>query len=283
MFDKNLSYFSMDMDRMLAKKPADFLTLTAGIYDKFSSGIYQPLPVEIFATADLAQAFDEVFRSQRTRRVAVRLTDDAPPVKGGWHDVVIDPAATYLITGGYGGLGLATGRWLVRRGARRLVLVGRSGATTDFARRQLGQWRASGVEVVDEAVDVTDAGAVSALVKRSDTAGHPLRGVFHSAGAVADQRVADLDLDVLKRVYDAKVEGARALWSAVAATGIRLDQFVFYSSGGSMLGLLGQYNYTAANLALQSLATPLFASASLRPASAGGTCRERAAAWLPTS
>lgn len=252
-FDKNLTYFSMDMDRMLTSRPAEALKLVAGSYDKFSRSSYQPLPVQIFATADLAQAFDEVFRSERARRVAVSLTDDSPPVKPDWHDVVIDPAAGYLITGGYGGLGLATGRWLVRSGARRLILVGRKGATTDFARRHLARWRASGVEVVDEAVDVTDADAVAALVKRSDMAAHPLRGIFHSAGAVADQRVAELNLDVLKRVYEAKVEGARALWAAVAAAGIRLDQFVFYSSAGSMFGVFGQYNYTAANFAVQAL------------------------------
>lgn len=252
-FDKNVSYFSVDMDRMLAKRTNDFLKLTTGIFDKFGSGTYQPLPVEVHAAGDLPQAFEDVFRSERTGRVAIRLAGEAPPVRPAWHDVTIDPEGTYLITGGYGGLGLATGRWLVRRGARHLVLAGRSGATTGFARKHLARWRASGIEVTDEAVDVSDAGAVAALVTRSHTNEHPLRGIFHAAGAVADQMVSDLELDVLKRVYEAKVQGARALWSAVTAAEIRLDQFVFYSSGGSMLGLFGQYNYTAANLALQSL------------------------------
>ena len=100
---------------------------------------------------------------------------------------------------------------------------------------------------------MTDAVAVAALVKRSHTTEHPLRGIFHTAAAVADQAVSDLELDVLKRVYEAKVQGARALWSAVTAANLTLDQFVFYSSGGSMLGLFGQYNYTADNLALQAL------------------------------
>src|SRR5918997_1056019 len=34
--------------------------------------------------------------------------------------------ASYLITGGLGGLGLEVARWMVRQGARRLVLLGRS-------------------------------------------------------------------------------------------------------------------------------------------------------------
>src|SRR5262249_50069197 len=35
--------------------------------------------------------------------------------------------ATYLITGGLGGLGLCMAEWMIRHGARRLVLLGRSG------------------------------------------------------------------------------------------------------------------------------------------------------------
>ncbi len=40
--------------------------------------------------------------------------------------VRIRPDATYLITGGLGGIGLIIARWLVARGARQLILAGRS-------------------------------------------------------------------------------------------------------------------------------------------------------------
>src|SRR5262249_18457862 len=38
---------------------------------------------------------------------------------------------TYLITGGLGGLGISFAEWMVGRGARHLVLVGRSGPSAD--------------------------------------------------------------------------------------------------------------------------------------------------------
>ena len=100
---------------------------------------------------------------------------------------------------------------------------------------------------------MTDTAAVAALVDGCSAGGHRLRGIFHAAGAIADQRIADMDLVDLKRVYDVKVNGGRALWAAVNAAGTTLDQFVFYSSAGTMLGLLGQYSYAAANLAVQAL------------------------------
>ena len=253
LFEKNVTYFSIDLDRMIHINLDEFLAIAATVDRKLTDGTYRPLPVQVFPTADLAVATEDAFRSEHIGRMAVRLIDDAVPVKPALREFVTDPAGAYLITGGYGAFGLATARWLVRHGVRHLILVGRSGATTEFARKQIALWRTSGVEVTRELVDITDADAVAALVNRSHTTDRPLRGVFHAAGAVADQRVPDLELEALKRVYESKVDGARALWSAISAAQIALDHLVFYSSGGSLLGIFGQYSYIAANMAVQAL------------------------------
>ncbi|WP_109526998.1 type I polyketide synthase [Nocardia aurea] len=253
-FDKNLSYFSVDLDRMCAVRPAQLADLLRRVYDKIESGVYRPLPYELFGVEDVSRAFDEVIRSTRIGRIAIDMDQVAPPVRPALPEVEIDSVASYLITGGFGGFGLATGRWLVSKGARRLVLVGRSGANNDAARQQLAAWRAGGVEIVEELADIADTEAVAAIVERAHGGGHPLRGIFHAAGAVADNRIAVMDLDQLTRVYRPKVHGARALHKAVTEAGITLDMFVLYSSGGSMFGIFGQYNYTAANVAVEALA-----------------------------
>jgi acyl carrier protein len=71
---------------------------------------------------------------------------------------------------------------------------------------------------------------------------------------VADNRLAAMRFEELAKVYRPKVHGARVLHRAVADAGIRLDMFVLCSSGGSMYGIYGQYNYCAANVAVESLA-----------------------------
>ncbi|MDO3648760.1 type I polyketide synthase [Nocardia mangyaensis] len=253
-FDKNLSYFSVDLDRMCAVRPMQLADLLRRVYEKIEAGVYQALPYELFETHEVARAFDEVIRSSRIGRVALSMDDAAPPVRPQLPEVTIHRAATYLISGGFGGFGLATGRWLVSKGARRLVLVGRGGARTDEARQQLDAWRAKGVEVVEELADIADLVTVTGVVGRAHTDGYPLRGVYHAAGAVADNRIALMDLDELTRVYRPKVHGAKVLHRAVANAGIELDMFVLYSSGGSMFGIFGQYNYSAANLAVEALA-----------------------------
>ena len=60
------------------------------------------------------------------RRLVARLVRSAPPAVGGHRVPALDSEATYLITGGLGALGLIVARWMVERGARHLVLVGRS-------------------------------------------------------------------------------------------------------------------------------------------------------------
>ncbi|MFB7876524.1 SDR family NAD(P)-dependent oxidoreductase [Nocardia sp. NPDC056064] len=253
-FDKNLSYFSVDLDRMCSVRPMQLADLLRRVYAELEAGVYQPLPFEVFETHEVARAFDEVIRSPRIGRIALSMDDTAPPVRPQLPEVPIHDAATYLISGGFGGFGLATGRWLVSKGARRLVLVDRDGARGADARQQIEAWRAHGVEVVEELADIADLVAVTEVVGRAHRDGYPLRGICHAAGAVADNRIGLMDLDELTRVYRPKAQGARMLHRAVSNAGIELDMFVLYSAADSMFGLGGRYNHSAADLAVEALA-----------------------------
>ncbi|AYF74232.1 SDR family NAD(P)-dependent oxidoreductase [Nocardia yunnanensis] len=253
-FDKNLSYHSFDLDRMLALKRRATGELVQGVLEKLANGTYPYLPYELYDTAEVAKAFEDVARSTHFGRIAVRLESEAPLVRPLIPAVTVDPAAGYLITGGFGAFGLAVGRWLVGLGARRLTLLGRGGARTEAARLQLAAWREQGVEVVEELVDVTDAAAMTAVVARAHSIAHPLRGVFHTAGAIDDRRVPDMDRDSLAKVYRPKAEGVVALRQGLAAAGVELDMFVLFSSGSAIFGSIGQFAYTAANLALDATA-----------------------------
>ncbi|MFE3755146.1 SDR family NAD(P)-dependent oxidoreductase [Nocardia tengchongensis] len=253
-FDKNLSYHSFDLDRMLAIKRSATSDLVRGVQQKLAAGHYSYLPFEVYDTADVARAFEDVARSAQLGRIAVSLEAEAPQVRPLIPAVTVDPAAQYLITGGFGAFGLAVGRWLTGLGARRLTLLGRGGATTDAARAQLASWREQGVAVTEELVDVTDIAAMDAVIARAHSAAHPLRGVFHTAGTLDDKRVADMDRASLATVYRPKAEGVIALRHGLAAAGAELDMFVLFSSGSTIFGSIGQYAYTAANLALNATA-----------------------------
>ncbi|MEI5527872.1 amino acid adenylation domain-containing protein [Streptomyces brasiliscabiei] len=176
------------------------------------------------------------------------------------------PEAAYLVTGAFGALGRLLCRTLVRRGARRLILVGRGPLPPRERWRDLDpasaegqrvaflrELEALGADPVLAALDITDESALSAwLAEHRRLDRPPIRGVFHLAGRVRDTLVGDLDRDSFDAVYEPKVLGALALHRQLAAE--PLDHFVLFASIASLLTTAGQTNYAAGNAFLDALA-----------------------------
>ncbi|MCP3801299.1 SDR family NAD(P)-dependent oxidoreductase [Allokutzneria sp. A3M-2-11 16] len=164
---------------------------------------------------------------------------------------------TYLITGGLGALGLEVAAHLAQRGARRLVLLGRtplpprsSWASCSPGRAVLAL-EAAGVSVFPVAADIADLSSVRQAL--ASVQAPPVTGVVHAAGVVHSGLIQSLDASVVASVMRPKVDGARVL-DALFPPG-SLDFMVFFSSAGPLLGLPGQAAYAAANAFLDDLAT----------------------------
>jgi acyl transferase domain-containing protein len=172
------------------------------------------------------------------------------------------PDATYLITGGGGGLGLEVADFLVRRGARHLLLLGRSSlppreqwaslASGDPARERCDRIQAltaRGVSVRYAAADVGDAGQLADVI----AANHgcpPIRGVVHAAGVMQYQPLASQDAAAMREIFRSKVSGTWNLHSAFPS----LDFFVLFSSAACILPSPLVGSYAAANAFLDGLA-----------------------------
>jgi myxalamid-type polyketide synthase MxaE and MxaD len=163
---------------------------------------------------------------------------------------VIDPEASYLITGGCGGLGLEVAKWLASRGARHLVLTGRS-APGAAAQTMIDGLRAAGPNVTVILGDIASEADVQGLVARLGTT-PPLRGVIHAAGVLSDGVLTELTWQRFETVLAPKVRGAWLLDRLTRQH--RLDFFVLFSSASAVLGAAGQANYAAANTFLDALA-----------------------------
>jgi acyl transferase domain-containing protein len=159
--------------------------------------------------------------------------------------------ASYLITGGLGGLGLLTAKFLAARGARTLVLAGR-GAPDARAQQACRELEADGVRVVVRQVDVARRPDVERMFAEIDRSLPPLRGIVHAAGVLDDGMVRNLDRDRFAHVLAPKLAGAWHLHQL--AEPLALDFFVLYSSFTAVLGTPGQGNHAAANAFLDALA-----------------------------
>ncbi|WP_410608408.1 SDR family NAD(P)-dependent oxidoreductase [Amycolatopsis sp. lyj-109] len=177
-----------------------------------------------------------------------RLAKVPQPVRPPESGARFDPAHTVLITGGTGALGAAVARHLVvARGARRLLLTSRRGGAENL----VAELTALGAEVRVAACDVADRGALAGLLA-SIPAEHPLTAVVHAAGVVEDATVAALSPESLARVLRPKVDAAWNLHELTA--GLRLSDFVLFSSVAGLVGNAGQANYAAGNTFLDALA-----------------------------
>jgi phthiocerol/phenolphthiocerol synthesis type-I polyketide synthase A len=174
------------------------------------------------------------------------------------------PDGAYLITGGLGDLGLLMADWLADRGARRIVLLGRtkvsrdnSGETVDpGTRRRLAAIAAlerRGVSVETAAIDIGSAQEVQDLLAaRVHDGAAPIRGVIHAAGLAEGQLLTDLEPERVRRTVWPKIAGAQVLHNAFPPG--QLDFLYLTASAGTVFGVPGQAAYAGGNAYLDGLA-----------------------------
>ncbi len=189
------------------------------------------------------------------------------------HKLSFQPDASYLITGGLWGLGLEVARWMIEKGARHLVLLGRTRLpereqwdSVKPASRQaiqiagLRSLEQTGAHVEYVAVDVADEAQLRAFLQNYESQDHPpIKGVMHAASVWQDAQgqplvrpLVNLDRDALRAVFKPKVLGGWLLQLLLQDTA--LDFFVSFSSGASLFGSAAQGNYAAASEFLDALA-----------------------------
>ncbi|MCY4376293.1 MAG: KR domain-containing protein, partial [Spirochaetaceae bacterium] len=253
-FRKNLRFAAIDVDRLMNDDPYLTRELSQECLDLLRQGAVPPLPITTFPYRD----YEEPLRLMTTGRHTGKLVLQAPAAAGEQPPVAdlrpfLDPAATYLVTGAFGGFGRLLLPYLATVGARHITLLDR-----DPQRRRSADWlrRTSALWYLPEDIEIdVVAGDVAceADVRRC-IAGlqRPLKGVFHLAGTLDDCLLADLTSESMATVFAPKARGALNLHRATA--GCDLDHFVLFSSIASTLGNPGQVNYSAANGFLDGLA-----------------------------
>ncbi|MBR8829127.1 MAG: SDR family NAD(P)-dependent oxidoreductase [Gomphosphaeria aponina SAG 52.96 = DSM 107014] len=158
--------------------------------------------------------------------------------------VQIKSDSTYLITGGNGALGLKVAKWMVEKGARYLVLMGRSGASQK-GRETITQLEVTGAKVVVATADVSSEAEMSGVFESIKTSMPPLRGIIHAAGIFGYELTGEMKLKNLEEVLRPKVRGTWILHQLTKE--INLDFFVGFSSITSVWGSKGQAHYAAGN------------------------------------
>ncbi len=241
----------------------EFATLWGGLCDLDPNETEAKQAALLVNEITAGGAEDQVAFRAGSRYVA-RLAESTgltPPFPARMRD-----AGSYLVTGGLGSLGLLVARFLVERGARDVVLMGRTPVPDrrswdDLPIRhpqralvhELRELEALGARIHLAAADVADPDQLRQWLAFHREQGLPeIAGVIHVAGVVDDELLVRMDRAQFTRVLRPKLVGGWLLHRLFRESG--LDFFVLFSSTGSVIASPGQGNYAAANAFLDALA-----------------------------
>ncbi|KAJ8063293.1 hypothetical protein OCU04_008523 [Sclerotinia nivalis] len=160
--------------------------------------------------------------------------------------IQFDPEATYMMTGGLGGLGRAIAVWLAERGVHNLLFLSPNSGSKPSDQRLFTELESMGcMTVVKRGLAQSESDICGAI----EAAKTPIKGVIHLAMQLRDASVLDMTYDNWSNVISPKVDGA---WNLHNKLGNNLDFFVMTSSLSTVYYQPGQSNYNAANTFMES-------------------------------
>ena len=116
--------------------------------------------------------------------------------------------ASYLLAGGLGGLGRSISQWMVANGARNLIFVSRSGASSGEARKLVQDLISNRVRVIVLCCDISDEERLSTALASAMKTMPPIRGVIQGAMVLKDQIFSNMDAETFKNTIRPKVQGS---------------------------------------------------------------------------
>lgn len=225
------------MGRVIVLESPEFKPLFVD-YDHITKSLESDILSDILFTDDENQI---AYRD--SQRHVLRLEYDHSTPRSASYRIESDSA--YLITGGFGALGMQVAKRLVRSGARYLVLISRKGAASQKAKSFVKSLEDIGVTVQVCALDISKIGTNHSDLSKLIEINAPLRGIVHTAGVLDDKLLLQQTKESFTKVLAPKIQGTWNLHRLTENT--PLDFFVCFSSMTSVIGAMGQVNYAAAN------------------------------------
>lgn len=137
-------------------------------------------PMTVFPANEVERAFNflgdasHIGKAVLTFNSSPSRLDVSPHVKR----IKFDPAASYILTGGVGGLGRSIATWMVEHGASHLIFLSRTSGISDTSKSFFAELEEMGCSTAAVAGQVDRKEDVEAAISMSK---RPIKGVIHLA------------------------------------------------------------------------------------------------------
>ncbi len=239
----DVDYHIVSLDELKREQPEETGRTFRNLIDRFKTGELRALHHSKWPITEIVEALQYMGSARHIGKLVLTF----PPLTHG----SLRSDRTYLITGGFGGIGCSVADWLAERGARYIVLNGRRAPDED-AIESIEELRVRGIEVVERIADVTHVESIDSMLDEVEQDMPPLGGVIHSVGVLSDGALPNQTWERYEQVLWPKILGAWRLHERTKH--LDLDLFVLFSSATGVLGNAGQANHAAANSFLDQLA-----------------------------
>jgi polyketide synthase PksM len=159
-------------------------------------------------------------------------------------DTSIRNEGVYVITGGMGEVGKCFTKYIVKDNGGKVIILGRSSLTSE-KKEALYKLVDKKEQISYMQVDVTNREEVIKAIHDIIDKFGTINGVLHCAGVLEDGLLKGKSMEEFENVMAPKIYGT--LWLDEALKSIHLDFFMMCSSMASVVGNIGQSDYSYAN------------------------------------
>ncbi|KAI1088165.1 hypothetical protein F5B19DRAFT_472472 [Rostrohypoxylon terebratum] len=244
-FSKNTAFAAVDLVHISQTNTKLMRQLTKKVLELVAGRqISAPGPLHVYYVSNAEKAFRYMQSGTNTGRLIMTANqDDVVPkflrLKSTWH---FDAHASYLVAGGFGGIGRAILRWMADRGARNIIVPSRSGPSSQAALEVVSELTARGVRLVTSSCDVGSIDSLSALLQDCATSLPPIKGCINAAMVLQDSIFGNMTHAEWSLTIQSKVNSS---WNLHKLLPTDMDFFIFLSSISGVYGSPGQSNYAA--------------------------------------
>ncbi|KAJ3659564.1 hypothetical protein Zmor_011248 [Zophobas morio] len=255
--DTNSSIYNININDIFEEKDDILDIISADMNRYLKDGILIPLKYSVYDKNDVDIALKHLEEKYHSTKCLIKIKENGrffskPEIRVlAYPRTYMDPDKCYVIVGGLGGFGFEFARWLIQRGATKLILNSRREVRSGYHALWLQKWNNQGITVVANTFDTSTIDGAECLLNFANNLA-PVGGIFNTAlhikdDAMVDQTPEDFAL-VASKIYS--VQNTDMLSRKLCK---KLEYFVMFSSIASSIGNEYQSNYAFANSAVERI------------------------------
>ncbi|OJJ29662.1 hypothetical protein ASPWEDRAFT_294248 [Aspergillus wentii DTO 134E9] len=247
--DSGCTFSSPKLQRTFSEKPGSLHASLREVIDymKRHQMLERVQAYPIFPVSDLQAAFSHCKKTNTRAIVDLQAPGRVPIVQPLPEFTGLPAEDTYILAGGLGNLGLAFADTLVEAGARHLVFLGRSGVVQQGQQLALDLLSTRGCRVDVVRCDISQKADIEHLAFKIRSKGWHVAGVIQCTTVLRDSMFEKMTFDDWTQSTDSKINGTLNLHRLFSQPDQGLSFFVTLSSVASVIGNMGQANYSAGN------------------------------------